>query len=309
MNYLLIGLGILAVVVVAAIIVSRRARGKTAGSASKAPRASARSVPKDDQLATVERSKLVIHGLLHELSDTIETFVGDNVKYDTSLETHKMAITKSMTLASIRELERVLIGELEGVQRTNSEYRNRLDVANKTVSTQQKELEKLQSDVEKDFLTELPNRRAFVARMNEFFERYKRFKNGFSLLVLDIDRFKLVNDEHGHVAGDRILKAVAAVLNQQRRSSDILARYGGEEFAMLLPETTLAQAKILAEKIRNKIGRSKFRYEKSSITITFSIGVGEVRAEDATPETLFERVDAALYRAKEGGRNRVEVDA
>ena len=97
--------------------------------------------------------------------------------------------------------------------------------------------------------------------MNEFFDRYKRYKNVFSLLVLDIDRFKLVNDEHGHVAGDRILKAVATVLNQQRRSSDVLARYGGEEFAILLPETTLAQAKILAEKIREKRGRWKFRYE------------------------------------------------
>lgn len=309
MNYLFIASGVIAVGVIVAIIASRRTRGKTTGTASKASASPAPTTLKDDDRATVERSKLIIHGLLHELSDTIENFVDENVKYDTSLEAHKTTITKSMTLAGIRELERALIDELESVQRANSEYRERLDAANRTVSTQQQELERLQSDLAKDFLTELPNRRAFYARINEFFDRYHRYKNGFSLLVIDIDEFKKVNDEHGHVAGDRVLKAVAAVLDEQRRSSDILARYGGEEFTVLLPETSLTQAKVMAEKIRDKVERTTFQAERISVNITLSIGVGEIRAEDVAPETLFERVDAALYRAKKGGRNRVEIDA
>jgi diguanylate cyclase len=116
-----------------------------------------------------------------------------------------------------------------------------------------------------------------------------------------------VNDSYGHLAGDRVLRAVAKLLDEQKRVSDFLARYGGEEFALILPETPADHAKVLAEKARTMVAGTKFRYEEELIQITISAGVGEVAAHKESAEDLFARVDAALYRAKEKGRNRVEL--
>ena len=127
------------------------------------------------------------------------------------------------------------------------------------------------------------------------------------LVMLEIDHFKAVNDKYGHLAGDRILRAVAKLLDEQKRSSDFLARYGGEEFALILPETTQDQAIKLAEKTRDKVGRSSFRFEGHTIKVKVSIGVGQVSTPDDTAKEFFGRVDAAMYRAKVGGRNRVEL--
>ena len=285
-----------------------RLRAATSRSSSRQPVSGAGPKPESQggrDKSALDRSKMVIHGLLHELSDNIESFVSENSRYDDSLSAHKASISKAMTLAGIRELERVLLDEVDSMRGANATYRKQLALANATVKAQQEDLERLQTDVEKDFLTELPNRRAFQNRMAEFHGRFSRYQNTFSIIVMDVDHFKKVNDVHGHVAGDRVLRAIAAILQDEKRSTDFLARYGGEEFVMLLPETNAARALTLAKKTCEKIQRAKFRYEDAAIELTMSAGVGEVRAdEDST--ALFARVDAALYQAKTNGRNRVE---
>lgn len=262
--------------------------------------------PATGDAAALEHSRLAIHGLLQSISDSVEDLLGDSAKYGDSLDEHREAIRKAQAIAELRALERAMLIEVEKMRQSNTGYRDRLDEADDRIRYQQRELESLQADVGIDFLTKIPNRRSLVERLAEELDRAKRYETTFSLVMLDIDHFKVVNDAHGHLAGDRILRALAELLDGQRRSSDFLARFGGEEFVFILPETTGKQALVLAERVRKKVEKSKFRFGDVSITVTVSMGVSEaIPAEDAG-DALFARVDAALYRAKKGGRNRVK---
>lgn len=156
-----------------------------------------------------------------------------------------------------------------------------------------------------DALTGVFNRRFFENRLNEEFERHNRYKRPLSLIVLDIDFFKQVNDTYGHLGGDFILKYFAEKIRQRIRSVDILARYGGEEFCCLLPETANEDAMNLAESIRGLIEESAFDFNGTTIKITVSQGVAELIPDSDTPETFFKRADTALYVSKDTGRNRV----
>ena len=121
--------------------------------------------------------------------------------------------------------------------------------------------------------------------------------------MLDIDRFKRVNDEHGHLVGDKILIALCNLCHAHIRSSDIFGRWGGEEFLVICPETNLEQAQAVAEKVRNSVEEASFPMPQQ---LTTSIGVASCTKTDNV-ESLIGRADKALYRAKEGGRNRVSV--
>jgi diguanylate cyclase (GGDEF)-like protein len=125
--------------------------------------------------------------------------------------------------------------------------------------------------------------------------------------MFDLDFFKRVNDTYGHPVGDLCLKEVANLSLPQLRKTDLLARYGGEEFLVVLPETTRPQAKEAAEKLRANIDRTEFILGPHSLRLTISLGVAEVKDSDRDPETVLKRSDRALYEAKNGGRNRVEV--
>jgi len=133
--------------------------------------------------------------------------------------------------------------------------------------------------------------------------RSKRYGGTFSIIFFDLDHFKKVNDNFGHLVGDGVLEQITEIVSKANRSADIFARYGGEEFIILTPETDLSGASIHAERLRNDI--EKFNFQTIG-HITSSFGVTEFNAEKDTPETLFDRVDKALYRAKNYGRNRVE---
>ncbi len=156
-----------------------------------------------------------------------------------------------------------------------------------------------------DGLTGLYVRRYFDLRVSEEIERARRFGTSFALVMLDLDDFKRLNDTHGHIVGDRALREIAKVAERQLRGVDLAARYGGEELAFLLPRTSLADAHAVAERIRAAIANHVFGGHK----ITASLGVaGWTEAGVTDPERLVERADAALYRAKAEGKNRVEID-
>ena len=259
------------------------------------------------EAAELERSKQVIHALLQSVSDGITTLLSDTSAYHDSLERHKHDVKRAVTLASIQELERVLLHELALMQSTTQTYRRELDQAKEQIHAQREQLEQLQADVGVDFLTKVPNRRAFDDRLREEMSRAQRYGSTFSLMVVDVDHFKNVNDMHGHQAGDRILRAIAHILDEQKRASDHLARYGGEEFVVLLPETSAERAMALAEKTRQKLEGSRFRYGRSTIRVTVSIGVGDFDAARDNWDDLFARVDQALYEAKRKGRNQVQM--
>ncbi|MEQ9004259.1 MAG: GGDEF domain-containing protein, partial [Pseudomonadales bacterium] len=157
-----------------------------------------------------------------------------------------------------------------------------------------------------DALTGLHNRRYFLRRMNEESERVKRHGHALSVLLLDLDHFKEINDTHGHDAGDRMLEQIARVIEASKRDSDVAARLGGEEFALLLPETSVDGALRLAERLRVLIADTTIStVAAASVGLTTSIGVATVSPSTPSAAALLQRADRALYEAKRAGRNAV----
>ena len=158
-----------------------------------------------------------------------------------------------------------------------------------------------------DSLTGLSNRRHFGLLAQAEFARSQRYMRPVSLLVIDVDHFKTVNDTFGHEQGDLVLKSVASILAAAKRESDLLARIGGEEFAMLLPETTKESARTLAERLCEMVRGFPLVVGGQAITITISIGAAQATVRTSGIETLFRNADQSLYEAKRAGRDRVVV--
>lgn len=167
---------------------------------------------------------------------------------------------------------------------------------------------KIKTRANRDGLTRVYNRRSFDERLVEEFKRHQRLNTDLSLLMVDLDHFKSVNDTYGHLAGDMVLEKVARMFEKTFRSTDFIARYGGEEFIILLPHTNEEQAQMLAERVRAKIEASTMNYQDKSFNVTASIGVSSVRPGSLETDTeIVCKADEALYAAKVQGRNRVVV--
>ncbi|HWA40692.1 MAG TPA: diguanylate cyclase, partial [Gemmatimonadales bacterium] len=158
-----------------------------------------------------------------------------------------------------------------------------------------------------DGLTGLPNRRHLDTEMEREVPRHERYKRTLAVLMLDVDRFKALNDTHGHPAGDAVLRQLARVLEGNTRKGDTVARFGGEEFVILLPETPAAGALHLAEKIRTAVEGHAFTIDEQGTTVpvTVSIGLARFPEHGRSSEAIIAAADQALYRSKQGGRNRV----
>lgn len=156
-----------------------------------------------------------------------------------------------------------------------------------------------------DPLTGLANRKQLMTNLDLQLEAFRRHDVCFALLLLDIDFFKKVNDNYGHLAGDSVLIGVAGTLRSMLRKLDTAARYGGEEFVVVLDTTDIEQARLTAERIRQAVENQIFVWEEQELQVTVSIGVGSISTNDRSTASLIARVDAALYRAKSEGRNRV----
>jgi len=163
----------------------------------------------------------------------------------------------------------------------------------------------------RDGLTGLYNKRYFQKVFATELERSVRYELPFSLLLLDIDFFKKVNDIYGHPAGDKVLEKISNIMLRLIRNCDIATRYGGEEFTIILPETGVKGAKVLAQRLRRGIEQEKITTKGESISVTVSIGLAgtDLTQRGLSAETLIEQSDQALYQAKQNGRNRVEVNS
>ena len=158
-----------------------------------------------------------------------------------------------------------------------------------------------------DALTRLPNRLAYDERLQQEYERWRRYQRPLTLAVCDIDHFKSINDNYGHLAGDKVLRVVAKALRGRLRQTDFIARFGGEEFVVLLPETTVENALHAMDSIRLAIANCPFHFRGQPVTITLSMGLAAF-IPGSRPDTVFKRADAALYRAKQSGRNLCLID-
>ncbi len=158
-----------------------------------------------------------------------------------------------------------------------------------------------------DPLTGLLNRRRFLERAEADFQRSQRYRHELAVVMLDIDHFKAINDSHGHFAGDQALIGMSRACEKLLRNTDILGRWGGEEFVILMPETPLAGAAILAERLREELAQLAVATTAGPLHFTVSAGVAARGEPDAGITDIMHRADSALYAAKQRGRNRIQI--
>lgn len=158
----------------------------------------------------------------------------------------------------------------------------------------------------RDPLTQLPNRQGFDQKLKEEMARSQRYQQPLSVALIDVDYFKRINDEFGHLAGDKVLKILAKEMKSQVRQSDYLARFGGEEFVLILPQTDLEQAEQALDKMRLHISQCPFNFQGKPVQITISSGIAQ-HYSDETPDLVLHRADKAMYQSKEAGRNRTTL--
>jgi len=186
-------------------------------------------------------------------------------------------------------------------------------IRQKSLKDRNKELERLS---ETDKLTKLSNRRKLDQYLQHYIDRFERYQESFSILMIDIDYFKLFNDEFGHLIGDKVLIAVASLLELNSRKIDIIGRWGGEEFLIICPNTSVEEVEILADSLRKTIAKNNFDSilgdhvrapqitEVSESIITISVGIAQIKPLESL-EDVVNRADQALLKAKRHGRNRI----
>lgn len=218
---------------------------------------------------------------------------------DANVSNFKTAHKKLYTIAlALEKNTKLLSSDLKG-------HSKEVSSLSKRVKKLEKDLEAAKKESKEDFLTKLNNRRALDNFMEIKEAEFKRYSRNFSLIMFDLDKFKDVNDTFGHDAGDAILVAFSKILKKECRTVDVLGRFGGEEFVALLSETDTKGAVIFAEKVREKVEKSRFIYKGNRINITVSSGIGE-REKCVSLEATLKSADDYLYVAKDSGRNRVE---
>lgn len=204
-----------------------------------------------------------------------------------------------------------LLQHSQGMQQTVSTLRSRLDESRREVEALRQEVRRAREEAMIDGLTGLANRRSFDKALAACLADHGSDMQGPSLLLADIDHFKRVNDSYGHLFGDKVIRAVAAILRDNIKGKDLAARYGGEEFVVVLPDTPLAGAHALAENIRRRVAASRIKRVGSDDIVdnlTISLGVA-CRLPGESEQQLIARADAALYQSKQQGRNRVTLAA
>ncbi|HDS17316.1 MAG TPA: GGDEF domain-containing protein [Proteobacteria bacterium] len=245
------------------------------------------------------------------LAESISGLLKNSGDFDSGLEECISRIKKARNLREVMEVRELLLQETQKLQLRARRMvddmrlaREQVDDANLKVENLKKQMEKVKQEIVIDPLTRAYNRRAYDEKLKHEVMSYKRYGRPTSMLLLDIDHFKQVNDTYGHRTGDGVLRILCELMSKEIREIDVLARYGGEEFALILPHTPYESALEVAERIRRKVQASRFTFKGKPFAVTISLGVGSLREGD-TLESYVEKVDQALYRAKNRGRNQV----
>ncbi|MEI7815617.1 MAG: GGDEF domain-containing protein [Desulfuromonadales bacterium] len=218
----------------------------------------------------------------------------------------KSAINTMGLPTDLNEAHSLLMREIDRVISNNASLKVELAKSQAVLTEQQHQIEDLRTAVRIDGLTQLANRTYFDEKLNEMIMLRQRYGDPFSLMMIDLDNFKLINDSYGHQAGDRILKGVALKIKASLRGSDFLARFGGDEYAIILIKTDIKSATEVAWKLCEEVRGSRFFLDDAALALTLSIGVAEACGDD-NDASLLKRADESLYRAKAGGRNCVSV--
>jgi diguanylate cyclase len=244
-----------------------------------------------------------LQAVIDQVSRYLDDHTGEIDNFGHTLDDISTAIGRSQPQEKVRALVADLVKETQSMAKRNHNLESRLG----RIAT---EVTELRGNLLTDALTGIPNRKFFDARLQEAAREALHENEPLSLVLSDIDHFKHFNDSFGHQIGDQVLRLVARTLSDSVKGRDTPARFGGEEFAIILPRTTLQQAAIVADQIRNSVMRRRFvgkdtRDDYGGVTLSF--GVAQYRANEELSE-LVGRADAALYHAKREGRNRVSTE-
>jgi diguanylate cyclase len=253
-----------------------------------------------------ELPKVDFHEAQHALSNLQE--LAERVKADVGAHSSQVeAISNELNAEqSDGSSQEAKVGEaVAKILAANQQLEARLQTAESKLQQQSEQIKVHAANALTDALTTLGNRRAFDAELPRRIAEYQRYCTPFCLLMIDVDHFKKFNDLHGHLAGDEVLRMVGRTLKATVRIPDFVARYGGEEFAIVMPQTSLADAAECAQRVRAGVEQAVCDFEGRKLNVTISIGVAEIEAGQ-TPTALIQCADEALYAAKQGGRNQVQ---
>jgi len=238
---------------------------------------------------------------LDRTEDKVKAFTYGGVDYITKPFQVEEVLARVQTHLAVYSLQRQLSTTNLQLQESNNQLKAEIE---KRVQIEAM----LQELATTDALTKLYNRRHFFDLAKKEFTRAKRYQLHFSLLIIDLDNFKTINDKHGHLCGDRVLQVVAECISQNSRNVDIQGRYGGDEFVVLLPETQSSFAQVFAERLCQIIPPQLEKIKEITVPVTLSIGIANFSGEaDIIFDTLLDQADQALYAAKQAGRNQVAV--
>ena len=220
------------------------------------------------------------------------------------VEDHNSRVEEASTeLAAADGHEADVIVNIVGkLVQSNHLVQERLTSTETKLREQARQIECHSAEARTDALTMLANRRSFDEETSRRIAEFQREEKPFSIVMVDIDHFKRFNDTHGHLAGDEVLRSIARSLRRKMRETDVVARYGGEEFAVILPGTTIAEARHSASRAREAIEQTRVEFQGNELHVTASLGVAEVRPGE-TGSSLIQRADAALYASKKANRN------
>lgn len=257
-----------------------------------------------------ERIQKIQAALVQHVNDVIK----QNEKFGVLLEVEHASLRHADSMEDLEGLKTTLVGEIGKLREGHQALTRKLDTASKYLQIIGTEGQHLNEELTRahilsltDELTDLPNRRAFLRRLEDEVARVQRYGYPLSLALIDMDSFKSINDKYGHGAGDEVLRNFSANILSIFRHHDMVARYGGEEFAVLLPNTDRNGAQRALEKVRKRTSESSYQFGGKTMAMpTFSAGISLYRPGE-TPGSLIERADKALYQAKRLGRNRIEL--
>lgn len=247
--------------------------------------------------ADTQRAQAVL-GRVQELAAHVAEDVGQHTSRVREINTELAAAQAAGGSA----LEQLVVTSLANLVKANEQLQERLQSAEEKLQQQSLALQTQAAEARTDAVTCTYNRRALDDELQRRISEWQRRRTTFSLVMLDIDCFKKFNDQHGHQAGDHVLRGVARTLAQTLRDMDFVARYGGEEFALLLPSTNLEEGIRAAERCRLAAADAEFTVDAKPLRVSISLGVAEVGDGDDA-RALLRRADEALYAAKHGGRN------
>ena len=266
-----------------------------------------------DQYVADEK-RLILDTIRSEIKNILDRVLSDIAETDgtmshsgSNLEGYLEEVRQALDAKTIQRIIDSVVSQVKLIGQSGSQLRENLETVSHEVEGLKKKLEKLSEEARTDTLTGMANRRAFEGAIVDEMDRSNRLGSELSLILADIDHFKRINDTHGHLVGDNVLRITARMIKGLIRGQDMVARFGGEEFVIMLPDTPLEGARVVAEKIRASFETMQVKKKQSQETIgaiTLSLG-GTCYRKGESLEEFIGRTDNALYQSKGEGRNRV----